>query len=322
MMVGHAMVAFAISAAVAARLGYDRRATLTVGVVAGLFATLPDVDMVYALFGVLQWALSATPASVGTGVWRATGAFWSSSTVVHRAVTHSLVVAVPAALAFTWAAGDRERGREIGAALLLAGLVAVSFAVSGPLGAAVMLVFALGGVALSRAAAERTHLPARARFAAAMFGLASHPFGDLFTGTPPEFLYPFHAEVVAHRIALLADPTLNLVGVFALELATICLALAVYCRLTDRVVRRYVHARSTLGVAYAIAAVILPAPTLDVSYHFVFSVLAVGLVGVTPRTRPVHRPTLDADAALAAALTAGAAIALATAAYTVAYLLF
>lgn len=319
MMVGHAMVAFAISAVVAARLGYDRRATLAVGVVAGLFATLPDVDMLYALFGVLQWLVSATPASVGTGVWDVTGAFWSSSTVVHRAVTHSLVVAVPAALAFTWAAADRVH--RIGATLSLSALVVVSYLVSGPLGASVMLVFALGGVALSRAVAERTDLPARARFAAALFGLASHPFGDLFTGTPPEFLYPFRAELLSGRIALLADPTLNLVGVFALELATICLALAVYCRLTDRDVRRYVHARSTLGVAYAIAAVILPAPTLDVSYHFVFTVLAVGLVGVTPRTRPVHRPTVDADAALAAALTAGAAIALAIAAYTVAYLL-
>jgi hypothetical protein len=78
---------------------------------------------------------------------------------------------------------------------------------------------------------------------------------------------------------------------------------------------------------------VLPAPTLSVSYHFVFSVLAVGTVGMAPRELPIsrlRRPTTlsrpwlsrpDANDALAAALTGLTAVTLGTVAYTAGYVL-
>ncbi|WP_158056440.1 metal-dependent hydrolase [Halorussus halophilus] len=312
MMVGHAMLAFAVAATLGTRLGYSNDRALALGVVAGAFAAVPDVDMVYAFVGV---------AKVGFGgVWQMTNAFWGSSTVVHRAVTHSLVVGAIAAVAFAFS--PVERGRPI-AAILLASLVAVAFFESGLLGATVMFAFVFAGVVVSLLAIEFADAGPRAMLATALVGLLSHPFGDLFTGTPPQFFYPFEWALFADRLALLADPTLNLLAIFLLELSTIWLAGSVYLRLTDQRLATHVDTRAAGGVAYAIAAVVLPAPTLDVSYHFVFSVLAVGVVGVAPRFHPAARPVLSADwnDALTWSLTGLAAVSFATVAYTAVYLL-
>ena len=330
MMVGHAMLAFAVAASLATRFGWTRERALALGVVAGAFATLPDVDMTYAALGGAEALVAANHATLVGSVWGSTHAFWADSVDVHRTMTHSLVVAVPTALAATWIGAARTR-RAL-AVLVVAGLVVVADAVSGPLGASVMVVFAGVGLALGLATRRYTEFSDRTIFAAAFFGMASHPFGDLFTGHPPAFFYPFDVTLVAHRVALLPDPTLNLLAIFAVELTTIWLAVTTYARLTERSTWAHVDARAVAGVAYAIAVVAIPAPTLHLSYPFVFSVLAVGLVGITPRSTPSlpRRPRAAAVISnplarlrgvwFASVVTGLAAVTLAAAAYTVAYL--
>jgi membrane-bound metal-dependent hydrolase YbcI (DUF457 family) len=318
MMVGHAMVAFALATIVAARRWPHQRA-LAFGIVAGAFAAVPDVDMVYALVGLAQ---------VGTGgVWEMTAAFWGSSHLVHRAVTHSLVVGVVAAAAF--AGSVATRGRPV-AALLLAGLVVIAFFESGLLGGAIMLAFVIAGVAISVVTARRTDLGPSELLVAGLVGLLSHPFGDVFTGAPPRFFYPLDVTVLraagwdlqlpTERVVLLADPTLNLLAVFGVELATIWLAGYVYLHVTDRRLLSHVDARATVGVAYAIAAVTMPAPTMRVSYHFVFTILAVAVVGVLPHLLP-SRSVLAAewDEGVTWVMTGLAAVSVAALAYTLVY---
>ena len=290
MMVGHALLAFGVAALVAQRFWSTERA-FAFGVVAGVFATIPDVDMTYAAIGLAQ-------AGFG-GVWHMTAAFWGSSHLVHRAVTHSLVVAAVAGPAFVLATGNWPR--KAVSAGLLAGLVWVALGTSGLLGAGVMLVFVVVGTAAALVADSRTDLGPRALLLAAVFGLASHPFGDVFTGSPPRFFYPFDVTVLHSRLSLLADPTLNLLAIFSLELVLAWFAVVVYFRLRTgdarRELREHVHPRAALGVGYALAALVIPAPTLSVSYQFVFSVLGVGAVGVGPQLhperpfRPVRNPT-------------------------------
>nr|NIX19235.1 hypothetical protein [Actinomycetota bacterium] len=82
MFVGHAFVAFALAASLADRAGLARYRALQFGVVAGAFALVPDVDILYAVAGMVL----ADPA----GVWSAAAAFWDSSQTVHRAMTHSI----------------------------------------------------------------------------------------------------------------------------------------------------------------------------------------------------------------------------------------
>jgi len=278
------MLAFALAALVAERRGWPARRALAVGVAAGAFAALPDVDVAYALFAVdgSKVVASADP-----------DAFWHAANRVHRSMTHSLLVAAVAgpalALATRGLRGARRGGarrlrrsrrarlaRAVGAAGLLA-LIGVAVVVSGALGGFVMGAFVGVGVALAVLVRRRTDLSSRTLALAATFGVASHPWGDLFTGQPPELLYPLSIPVFDGRIALHPDPTLHLLGAFAVELATIWLAVVVAVRLTGGTVGSYADRSATLGAAYGVAPLLLVPPTLDVSYHFVFSILAVGL---------------------------------------------
>ncbi|WP_210425028.1 metal-dependent hydrolase [Halorussus halobius] len=321
MMVGHAMVAFALGTAVAARRWPAERA-LAFGVVAGAFATIPDVDMLYAAFGLAQ--LDPTGARAFPEL------FWETSNVVHRSITHSLVVGPIAAVGFAWAASNRGR---MAAALVLSGLVALAFLASDLLGGAVMLAFLLAGVAVSLAADRWTDLGARDLLVAGLLGLLSHPFGDVFTGAPPRLFYPLdewlpggvaaNPGMLADRVVLSADPTLNLLAVFGVELATIWFAGLVYLHVTDRGVFAHLDARAAVGVAYAIAVVAMPAPTLQVSYHFVFTILALAIVGVAPRLLP-SRPLLSAEwhETITWGMTGLGAVSIAAVSYALAYVLF
>lgn len=316
MFVGHGLAAFALVAGGARLLGCSRGRALSLGASAGAFATVPDIDMLYAPVGVLG----------ASGALDAAEEFWAASTLVHRAVTHSLIVGGVAALAFwlwgragEWLNEGIVSTERIVAFVVLAGLVAVAGVVSGPLGALVMGAFAVAGLGVTEGAMRYGDLAPKAVLLTALVGLGSHPFGDLLTGEPPALFYPFDASLLTERIALSADPTLHLLGAFWFELATLWLAALVFCSLTDRRLASHIHGRAALGLAYAVAALAVPAPTLASSYQFVFSVLAVGIIGPAPLVRQDTARHATDDSVLAALLTGLAAITLASAAYAVAY---
>jgi membrane-bound metal-dependent hydrolase YbcI (DUF457 family) len=308
MFVGHGLLAFALAAGVAAHRGWGSDRALALGVLAGLFGTLPDVDMLYALAG-----LAGGPE----GLVAASEAFWAAADDVHRAVTHSLVVGVAGAVGFVcWRCRTESRLGAAGLAILVA-LVAVGLG-SGPVTGAVLSAFVLGGLGIA-SLAERLGIGARPLFAAALIGLLTHPFGDLLTGQPPALLYPLDVAVFGGRVTLSADPTLHLLGAFFVELAAIWVGIAVLVSLRGGSLRSAVRPRAALGVGYAAAVFALPAPTLEVASPFVFSVLAVGVVGV-PLGRPATgRPSVGTRASVAV-VTALAAVTVAALAYAVAYL--
>lgn len=313
MFVGHALLAFALVAAVTARTEHRDRA-LVYGAVAGAFAAVPDVDIGYAFLGLFE--------ADGGALARAS-AFWQAGNVVHRAVTHSVVIAPLVALsAALWVHGRREDAAvaRAGAVCLLALLVGVAWVENGPLGAVVMGAFAVASLGLSEATVHATDVGPAATFVLGTFGVASHPFGDLWTGEPPQLFYPLDVTFLARHVTLHPDPTLHLLVAFGFELTTVWAALAVYSRLTERPIVAALDRRATLGVGYAASALVVPAPTLDLSYPFVFSVLAVGFVGAVPRVRALWARRLDLPDALSATMTGLAAVTLAWLAYTTAYL--
>ncbi|WP_408958638.1 metal-dependent hydrolase [Natrinema sp. 74] len=322
MFIGHALFAFAVAALVAERRGWNAHRALLVGVIAGLFAAIPDIDVAYAVVGLAD----AASGSVG-----APTAFWNASRAVHRSVTHSLVVGAVAAPAFGLAAvRARNERAQLARGLaggLLAALVVVAFVAGGSLAALVTVLFVGSGVAVARVTAKWTTLPASTVGIAALWGLWSHPWGDLVTGSPPDLLFPIGPPVLESRIVLHPDPTLHLLGAFAIELAAIAFALVAICRLTDRSILGSVDRRAAVGAAYGIAALAVTPPTLEVSYHFVFSILGVGLVCGAVRGAPssgfgrLWYATPSADAVLEAAVTAVTAVTVALAAYAAIYLL-
>jgi len=315
MFVGHAAVAFALVAGVAVRRGWTAERALAVGLLAGAFAALPDVDIAYALVG-LAAAASGDALTLAS-------AFWSTGNLVHRAVTHSLVLAPPVALVGALAGPARQDTRlAAGVVALAAGVVALAWSVSGPLGAVVTVPFVLGAMVLGVLARRYTDHAPTTVFAVGLVGLVTHPFGDLVTGEPPAMLYPLDATLVAERLVLAADPTLHLLAAFGVELATVWAAVAVVGAATGLRPRTVVSRRASLGAGYAATVLLIPAPTLDLSYPFVFSVLGVGLVGALPRVRLVGTadgPTVEPPDWVVAGLTGLSAITVAWLAYTVAY---
>lgn len=310
MFVGHALLAFAIAASVATYRGWSADRALAVGLLAGLFGTLPDIDMAYAFFGLVSGA---------EGLFSASDAFWAAAAVVHRAVTHSLVLGVVAAVGF---AAWRVRSTAT-AALSSAWLavVALSFGVSfvavaltsGPLAAAIVGVFLLGGLTITGVARLLDFGPGVVLLAA-LLGLLSHPFGDLFTGAPPQFLYPIDVTLLSGRVLLHPDPTLHLLGAFFFELATIWLAVLTVAHVRGWQLLPSVRPRAALGLGYAGAVFAIPAPTLQVSWPFVFTVLCVGLLAVPLRLRK------RVSNRWYTAVTALTAVTLAALAYAAAYL--
>jgi len=303
-MVGHAALAFAFAAGAAASLGVSRERALLFGAVAGAFAVVPDVDMGYAAVGL---------ASILSGGGAFPEAFWETGNVVHRGMTHSLLVGGISAVLFGLSAYGRRLG--VAGAAGLAGLVAVTFLRLGGLEAGVMALFVLAGVAVA-VGARWVGVPPRAVLAAALVGVLSHPFGDIFTGTAPQLLYPLDVHLLPERVLLSTDPTMHLLKTFGLELLAVWLAVVVCLRLRERPLRTHVHRRAVLGAGYVSMVLALPPPTLSVSYHFVFSVLAVGLVGVVDLPVPDLR---NPGARWTVVATGLAAVTIAWVAYAIGY---
>ena len=271
MFVGHAAVALALVGLGAHALGWSRERALVLAVFAGLAATLPDIDMLYALTGI---------ATVGSlDAFAFADGFWRASTVVHRSVTHSVVLALPIAAGVGLiAAGGRRRLAGVALALVLILLLGIG---AKPVFVLVSTAFLLGSVGLGLLAARWDIGPRPAALAAAV-GLLTHPFGDLLTGEPPWMLYPFETRLVAERLTIAGDPTLHLLGAFFLELAAIWLGVYAILQLRQSSIGAHLRPRAVLGGGYALAVLVLPAPTLSVSYHWVFSVTAVGFLGAVP----------------------------------------
>lgn len=324
MYVGHALLAFALGAVAARLLGVDERRALRYGVAAGAFALVPDVDMVYTAYAVWRDG----PA----GIFPTTEHVWTRSWVVHRSLTHSLLTgAVGAVFAGHVAALVLDRpapGRRLppptalaavpGLVGLAGGLAWVAWVTAGTLGIATMLVYA-GATALVAWLAVRRGGSALGVAGAAAVGLLSHPFGDVFTGRPPALLYPLVAGPSGPKLALSAQPTVNLVGLFLLEVGLAWLAVGAAARLTGLSVRSLVRPGAALGVGFAATAPVIAPPTLEVAYHFALGVLATGALLGLP-TLAYHRERPQTVRAMTALSTGLAATTLAIVGYLVAYL--
>jgi membrane-bound metal-dependent hydrolase YbcI (DUF457 family) len=85
--------------------------------------------------------------------------------------------------------------------------------------------------------ADRLDFGPRAVLGTALFGLFSHPFGDLFTGTSPQFLYPFDRTLIDQRITISSSPTEHLLAAMGIELLVVWIAAIVFfCSLIGSVV--------------------------------------------------------------------------------------
>ncbi|RLM56517.1 hydrolase [Halobellus sp. Atlit-31R] len=311
MFVGHELLAFALVGWGASRLGSDGATALRLGSVAALAALLPDLDVVYAVATYAAAVADGTPLG-----WEA---FWGVANGVHRVVTHPLPTGAVATLVFgavAVGAGRRTVSRSVSvalAALALAGFVGLLATFRAALGvsaalvaAAFLLVVGLVGATAGRrvSVAGDARVAPAALSAAAGVGFLTHPFGDVFLAAPPPLLSPVGPPLLTSRVVIAADPTLNLLGILFVEVATVWAGVAVFARLDAARprLRDAVDVRAAVGVGYAPAALLLPRPTIADAHVLGFTAVplavAVALwVGWSSRERGGRPESAAADRA-------------------------
>lgn len=288
MYVGHGLLGIALGGTLARALGLDRSRSLTLALLAGAFAVVPDVDMARTAVAVM----SAGPGAV----FPTTEHVWTKSWVVHRSLTHSLISAGLAATMVTAVVGLLRGGtaRSLAARTgLLAGAVGpvlvllwIARGSDALLGVAIIGLYVSAALLVAGYAARRG-VPAGHVGLAAVVGLGTHPFGDVWMGTPPTFLYPVLTTPPIETVVFAGDPTLNLLTLFGIEVALAWAALAVVSDLSGQALRDHLDPQAGLGVGFAAVLPVIPPPTLQVAYQFALGTIATGLLlGIAPRAWP------------------------------------
>lgn len=328
MYVGHSLLAFTLGALMTRAIGADRSRALLVGGAAAGFALVPDVDSAYTIFAVIK----AGP----TNVFPTTKYVWTAEAwIVHRSLTHSLLIGTAATVAVwlygavrtrrRWTATRPTRGTP--AAVVLVGilgiLIGIGFATDGSLGIATTALYLVVALVIAELAIRRGATPIQTGSAAAV-GLLTHPFGDVFMGRPPAFLYPLWTAPPIEKVTVATDPTVNLVALFGIELFLAWSALWVATQLTGRSLTVHLETRAALALVFAGAAFVIRPPTLDVAYHFALGTLATGVVlGVAPDivgSSIETRSNAGWESYLTGVTTGLAAVSLAVVSYLVVYL--
>ena len=100
----------------------------------------------------------------------------------------------------------------------------------------------------------------------------------MFTGTPPDFLYPLDLQILTSRIALFEDPVLNFFVVLTLEIAAIWAAVKMYSTVKSRSISESLKPLSLIGICYPVLGNVVNTPTMSTGYQFVFSVILLSFI--------------------------------------------
>ncbi len=269
MFVGHSFLAIALTGILSLAIGIDREKALVLAVFAGLFAAMPDIDIIYA-FKEIAGILSPGSQEIFES-------FWAASTVTHRNLTHSLVTAVLGTSLFTLHYRYRNIFTAVASVSILTGF---GFFFGGALISTLVALFGLTGLLLTELASTYFDFSAREFLMAPTLGLLSHPFGDVFTGVPPNFFEPLGVVFLTERLQIFQGPVLNFLAVFTLELAIIWAGLLTIFYLNQRSITDSVRLSSLIGLAFGPAAFFIR-PSISNASVYVFSVLLISITAVT-----------------------------------------
>lgn len=278
MIIGHGPLAFALVALVLlVTTSFSKRKILYLAAIAGIASILPDVDVLFPLISLL---------SVDTlSITVLTEQFWAVSGERHRLATHSLIVFGTATLIAYAQMYIKPTYQKYSIALssILIFILPLALPVQLLFGTTLVTVYTLTKY---KPKTTKIHEPALA-FA---FGAFLHPFGDMFTGTPPAFLYPF-TDILQLSRWTIADPTLHFILIFTLEIGSLIAALSLIAHLTDFDILTYTDVRpkphQTLVSAIALATALFvigtnTTPTVDSATTFVLPLVGATTIAATP----------------------------------------
>jgi hypothetical protein len=137
MIAGHFLLVFPLAALLSRYIGVGKTDAVKIGFLAGGFALLPDINIIYAWKKIL---------ALSSGFYQFTEAFWRASQATHRGLSHSLVTLLIGASGFTL---HQHRSSKIVAAALTSFMVLFGFFFGGVLTLVVLVLFTTGGLLLS-----------------------------------------------------------------------------------------------------------------------------------------------------------------------------
>lgn len=276
MFIGHEVSAFVLAASIAVVAGVKQSRALTIGMIAGCFGVLPDLDIFYAAVSYLF--------AIGQGTAIGWNAFWGIANNVHRIVTHPLPVAVTGALiAWTVAtivSGNSNRRTPILAVGTGGGimLIAVSYFESVGLEAAAVAIIYFATIAVvGLYLSTQTKVSTQWIGVAAGVGLIIHPFGDVFMAVPPPLFAPFRFDTFLTRIVLSTHSTINLLAITAVEILIVWVGVLTATYLSNSDMSSMAHPTVVVGALYGLLGFVLPTPTMADAHLFGFTIVPLAV---------------------------------------------
>lgn len=266
MIAGHAALSFLVASLAAYYIGKNPDQCIKIGIFAGVFAVLPDLDIVFAAGEVLKVFTSGLGGFIES--------FWDVSGSFHRGVTHSVITLFFSTVFFVFYRDRKNKLRLAAITVFFSSVYGLFYA--GAEAAVVLAVFMTSGMKLSSYSVR--FLSRKEFMLSATSGLMIHPFGDIFTGTPPDFLFPLNFTLIESRVVLNQDPVLNLLSILLLELLLVFLAVLSAIFLREDGIRGHMSYSPLVGLLYAPLYFVLPEPTLSSPYIFVFVAVGLGLL--------------------------------------------
>lgn len=321
MFLGHAFAALAIGVAVARLAGGDDATALSLGVVAAAAAILPDLDLLVGAGTYLVQTIGP-----GGSSWEG---LWGTSNAIHRGLSHTLLGGVGIATVLAGTAMGRRHGREDRPRIALAaltvalavglGVIWIARKVGGTSELLALAIVLAGAVVLGAVVAPRMEIGGIAIAGAALLGVLSHPFGDVFMSTPPRVFYPLYVPFLTESVRLASDPTLNLLAISFVELGTIWAGVLALANATRTPIRPLLSPWAGLGLAYPLLMVFLPRPTMTDAHWLGFTLVPFGLVGLLGFLGVFGRSWRRSTSVASAAGTALGTVTVAALAYLLAY---
>jgi hypothetical protein len=220
MIIGHGLVAFILTAIILIKFSnLCNKSILYLATTTGIAAIIPDIDMLLPLASIF---------TVNTlSITAITDQFWSVSGERHRLATHSLIIlTITTLIAFsiqkiseTTAFKPKLKKPKQKIATILTTIIIIFTPLSIPLKLLTTTTIITAYILIQYKPKNITTTQLTIAF---LFGSLTHPFGDMFTGTPPTFLYPYTNIIELSRWTL-PNPTLQLTLLFILEIGSLIL---------------------------------------------------------------------------------------------------
>lgn len=246
---------------------------ITFCIISGIYGLVADLDIVFAFVETILVIVNTGNISIDK--------FWDISRNFHRQSTHSLFVGTLSIIGIviqsTYIDDSTNPYDNIGFDFIIS--IAVGSLIgflTGTLARGILVsgLFVFCVLSITRAILFQISFNKHIVFVSAVIGILSHPFGDIFTGAPPEFFYPLY-EINLERIVLFTNETLNLSVLFLFESLLVVLLILVYANgknITLNMIRITPLAAVISGL---IISYVIPSPSINNPYQFVSSILVL-----------------------------------------------